>query len=464
MEGSETHDQAHVLVVPYPVQGHINPMLQFSKRLVSKGVRATLAVTVYLSKSMHMEPTGPIEIDTISDGYDEGGSAAAESFEAQQMNLQVVGSRTLHSLIQRLDESGKPVHAVIYDGFLPWALDVAKECGKLGVVFFTQTCAVNNIYYHVKKGLVELPLKGPRVSFPGLPPLDPSETPSFIYILGSYPAIYNMVVDQFVNVEDADYVLFNTFYELEKEVADWMNSNLWPLKTIGPTVPSMYLDRRLEDDRDYTLNLFKPNNDACASWLGRKPPRSVIYVSFGSMAELPAQQMAELAAALSHNRHRYNFLWIIRESEMPKLPLEFIKSTSEDECGLILPWCSQLEVLRHDSIGGFLTHCGLNSVLEAICVGVPLVAVPQWTDQPTNAKYVEDVWGTGLRARPNKDGLVGREELGLCIEEVMEGEKGKVIRENVKKWKNLAIEAMDEGGSSDRNIDEFVAKLSSSCK
>lgn len=118
--------------------------------------------------------------------------------------------------------------------------------------------------------------------------------------------------------------------------------------------------------------------------------------------------------------------------------------------------------MSHDSIGCFLTHCGLNSVLEAISLGVPLVAVPQWTDQPTNAKFVEDAWGIGLRARPNKSGTVERGELGLCIEEVMEGEKGEVIRENTKKWKNLARAAVDEGGSSDKNIDEFVATLSSS--
>lgn len=215
---SSSINQAHFLVVPYPAQGHINPMLQFSKRLVSKGVRTTLAITVHLSRSMHIEPTGQIEIETISDGYDEGGIAKAESNDAYQTSLEVVGSQTLGSLIRRLDRSVKPVHAVIYDGFLPWALDVAKECGKLGVVFFTQTCAVNNIYYHVKKGLVELPVRGPRVSFPGLPPLKPSETPSFIYVLGSYPAFYDMVVNQFSNVEQADFVLVNTFYELEEEV------------------------------------------------------------------------------------------------------------------------------------------------------------------------------------------------------------------------------------------------------
>ncbi|KAK4750857.1 hypothetical protein SAY87_004339 [Trapa incisa] len=462
---SETNQgQAHALVVPYSAQGHLNPMLQLSKRLVSKGVRTTLAITVHLFRSMYMDPSGPseVEIQTISDGYDHGGVAKAESIEAYQTSFEVVGSQTLRSLIRRLDESGKPVQAVIYDGFISWVLDVAKECGKLGVVFFTQTCAVNNVYYHVKKGLVELPLKDPTVSFPAMPRLEPSEMPSFVYALGSYPTYYDMLMEQFSNVEKADYVMVNIFYEMEKELVDWMSKNLWPVKTIGPAVPSAYLDKRLEDDKDYSINLFKPNNEACTRWLSRQRPRSVVYVSFGSMADLKPEQMAELAAALDRIRHRYSFLWIVRTSERFKLPPEFLAASAEEkegESGLILTWCSQLEVLNHGSIGCFITHCGMNSTLEAISLGVPLVAVPQWSDQTTNAKFIEDVWRVGIRARPGKSGIIDKGEFEQCIEELMEGEKGKAIRESAKIWRDLAREAVDKGGSSDKNIDEFVAAM-----
>lgn len=88
-----------------------------------------------------------------------------------------------------------------------------------------------------------------------------------------------------------------------------------------------------------------------------------------------------------------------------------------------------------------------------------MVAVPQWSDQPTNAKYVEDVWKMGIRAKPDEEGIVRREVVELCLREVMEGEKGKEIRDNARKWKKLSKEAIDEGGTSDKNIDEFVAAL-----
>ncbi|KAF8014721.1 hypothetical protein BT93_H0510 [Corymbia citriodora subsp. variegata] len=452
--------QPHVLVLPTPAQGHINPMLQFSKRLVSRGVKATLAVTVHLAASMHADPSSPVGLETISDGHDVGGFMEAGSIEAYQTDLRIVGSRTLAELIRKLDRSGRPLDAVIYDGFLPWALDVARQCSKLGVVFFTQTCAVNNVYYHVHRGLLPLPLSGPSVEVPGLPPLKPSEMPSFVYKVGSYPAFRDLLVNQFTNVDDADFVLFETFYELEKEVVEWMSANLWPLKTIGPTLPSLYLDKRLPDDTAYGIDLFTPTtSSAVSAWLSHHPPRSVVYVSFGSMADLDPSQFSELAHGLALAGHP--FLWVVRSSEQHKLPRDLMDSIPSEEA-LILPWCNQLEVLASDAIGCFVTHCGLNSVIEAICLGVPMVAMPQWTDQTTNAKFVEDVWRVGVRARADESGVVGREEVNRRVREVVGGgERGREMAESARRWMAAAKAAIGEGGSSDRNIDEFVEELTS---
>ncbi|KAA8550512.1 hypothetical protein F0562_002196 [Nyssa sinensis] len=454
MEKEQRGYKAHVLVLPYPAQGHINPMLQFCKRLVSKDVKATLVNSIYISKSMHPDPSSTINMETISDGFDEGGYAQAESPEAYLTKFRAVGSETLANLIKKLDDIGQPIDVLIYDGFLPWALDAAKEFGLLGAVFFTQSCAVNNLYYHVHEGLLPLPLSGSTISIPGLPLLEPWETPSFLYIYGSFPGFYDMVVNQFSNINKADWVFFNNFYKLEEETVDWM-AKLWKVKTIGPTIPSIYLDKRLEDDRDYGINLFKPNYSTCMNWLNERPHGSVVYVSFGSMAELEVEQMEELAWGLKGSN--YFFLWVVRASEEAKLPNNFMDGTSEK--GLVVTWSPQLEVLTHESIGCFVTHCGFNSVLEAICLGVPMVAVPQWTDQATNAKYVEDVWCMGLRTKADQKGIVRREVLESSIREVMEGEKGIEIKKNATKWKNLAKEAVDEGGSSDKNIDEFIAEL-----
>lgn len=230
---------------------------------------------------------------------------------------------------------------------------------------------------------------------------------------------------------------------------------LWPIKTIGPTIPSLYLDNRLKEDNDYGFDRFNPNTDICMKWLDSEEEASVVYVSFGSMADLGKEQMEELAEGLKMTKN--NFLWVIRESEVEKLPSKYLEETSEK--GLVLNWCPQLEVLAHRSIGCFVTHSGWNSTLEALSLGVPMVVMPQWTDQTTNAKFISDVWNVGLRVEVNQSGIVPKDEIELCIREVMEGEKGKDIKKSSVKWRELAKEAVDEGGSSDKNIEEFVAEL-----
>ena len=233
-----------------------------------------------------------------------------------------------------------------------------------------------------------------------------------------------------------------------------------PLRTVGPTIPSMYLDKRLEGDKHYGLmmspNMANPNcAEPCMNWLNSCPKRSVVYVSFGSLAEVKAEQMAELACGLK--RSNYEFLWVVRASETNKLPKGFVDETCEK--GLVVSWCPQLEVLANDAVGCFVTHCGWNSTLEALSLGVPMVAMPQWSDQTTNAKYVMDVWKVGLRAEADEKGIVRQEELEKCVKEIMEEERGKGMRMNAIKLSGLAKEAVDSGGSSDMNIDEFVASL-----
>ncbi|KAF8393832.1 hypothetical protein HHK36_020030 [Tetracentron sinense] len=453
MEKEEGASSTHVLVLPFPAQGHMNPLFQFSNRLVSKGLKVTLATTIFIAKTMKSHP-GSLIVDPISDGFDDGGWAVAEDMNIYKERFEAVGSRTLAELVEKYSHDC-PVKCLIYDSHIPWALDVAKKLGIVGASFFTQSCAVDLIYYNVSRGLLSTPVQGPTVTIPGLPLLEVNDLPSFVYYaLGSYATHLSSVLSQFSNFEKADWLLVNTFDKLEDEVVQWM-SKKWRIKTIGPTVPSMYLDKRMEGNTDYGINLFHLDTDPFVKWLNTKETSSVVYVSFGSLAELGEEQMEELAWGLK-NSNSY-FLWVVRASEETKLPSKFVEETSEK--GMVVTWCPQLEVLAHRAVGCFMTHCGWNSTLEALSLGVPMVAMPQWTDQTTNGKFVVDIWEVGLRARVDEKGIVRREDIELCIKEVMEGDKGKEIKRNVKKWKELAKEAVDEGGSSDKNIEDFIAGL-----
>ncbi|KAF6169345.1 hypothetical protein GIB67_016515 [Kingdonia uniflora] len=111
---------------------------------------------------------------------------------------------------------------------------------------------------------------------------------------GRFPVILRLILGQVSNIEKVDWVRFNSFDELEDEVAKELTKR-YSVKTIRSTVPSMYLDKHLEDDIDYGFNLFKPYKDFCLNWLNTKETRSMVYVSFWSVAVLNAEQMEELA-------------------------------------------------------------------------------------------------------------------------------------------------------------------------
>ena len=229
-------------------------------------------------------------------------------------------------------------------------------------------------------------------------------------------------------------------------------SKHWPGKLIGPMVPSAYLDGRIEGDKGYGASLWKTLSEQCIKWLETKSRNSVIYVSFGSMVSLTEEQMGEIAWGLKESG--FYFLWVVKEHERSKLPKGFIESSTEK--GLIITWCNQLEMLAHEAIGCFVTHCGWNSTLEGLSLGVPMVGIPQWSDQLTDAKFVADVWGVGVRAKEDDKGVVRKEELIGCLKEVMEGKRGQKFRMNSCIWRSKAMEAIGEGGSSDRWINKFA--------
>ncbi|KAH8502256.1 hypothetical protein H0E87_013809 [Populus deltoides] len=204
-------------------------------------------------------------------------------------------------------------------------------------------------------------------------------------------------MSQFANLDKVDWILINTFYKLECEVVDAM-SKVCPLLTIGPTIPSTYLDKSIEDEDDYGISLYEIDTSLSINWLSTKPIASVVYVSFGSCATLSSKQMEEIAWGLK--RSNFHLLWVVMGSEKGKIPEGFVEE-------------------------------------------------------------VENKGLVGVRAKVDEHGIVKREEIVICIKEVMEGDRGREMKMNSKKWKELAIEAPSEGGTSDTNINELVAMLRS---
>ncbi|XP_042391672.1 indole-3-acetate beta-glucosyltransferase-like [Zingiber officinale] len=440
---------ASVLVFPFPVQGHLNPMLLFAKRLAAKWPATTFLATRFIVQSIATQ-AGPVAVAAISDGYDAGGFASSPSLEVYLEVFEAHGARALSELMEARAAEGRPFTAVVYDTFVPWAAGVARRHGAAAVGFSTQSASVSAIYYYVRRGELAAPVEeGGRVAPPGMPEMERREFPTMALGDGAYATLAAYALEQFDGAGKDDWVLFNSFDELEGPVIECLNAHHFHAVNVGPCVPIS-----AADGASYGVNLLPAEDDVCMRWLAGLPPHSAIYVSFGSFASLSPAQMTELALGLTACGRP--FLWVVRDAERRTLPPGFSPAL-----GLIVRWSPQLAVLAHPAVGCFVTHCGWNSTLESICLGVPMIGLPQWSDQPTNAKCVETEWKVGVRARPGDGGLVTQAELERCVRAVMDGDEGEEIRRSARRWSDLARSAIQERGSTDRNLDAFVEFVNS---
>ncbi|KAK7311438.1 hypothetical protein RJT34_09578 [Clitoria ternatea] len=456
-------DHHRFLLITYPIQGHINPTIQFAKRLATIGVHVTFATTVFLHNRILNKPTLPgLTFATFSDGHDDGYRTTDDSTVVSYMSdLKHRGSEFLRNLITSAANEGRPFTCVAYTLLLPWVARVAREFHIPGAVLWIQAATVFDIYYYYFHGYADYIREKSvdptcsSIELPGLPfSLSSRDVPSFLLPSDVYTFALPSFGEQFqeFDQETKPRVLVNTFEELEPEALRTVdNITMIP---IGPLIPSAFLDGEDPSDTSFGGDIYDDSNDYL-EWLDSKAECSVVYVSFGTLAMLCRRQMEEIARGLIDSG--FSFMWVMREKQKEEAEEMSVWKELEKK-GKVVKWCCQVEVLSHVSLGCFVTHCGWNSTMESLASGVPMVAYPQWTDQGTNAKMVEDVWKTGLRVdgKVNEEGIVKAEEFSKCLQVVMGSEE---LRRNANKWKCLARDAVKKGGSSDRNLRTFLDQV-----
>ncbi|KAL1820096.1 hypothetical protein ACET3Z_014965 [Daucus carota] len=294
------------------------------------------------------------------------------------------------------------------------------------------------------------------IKLPKLSLFTSQDIPSFLLPSNEYHSSMIPVFREHIQTLEKDpnpCVLVNTFEALEKDfIHSFPSIKFLP---IGPLLPFAIQDGHDLHDKSFGGHLFQSPTENYLSWLDSKPDTSVIYVSFGSLLVLKDTQKEEILRCLRESGRP--FLWVIREIKDEEVSSLRESHCISEEAGMIVPWCSQVEVLSHRATGCFVTHCGWNSTLESMASGVPLVGCPSFSEQKTNMKIIEELWGNGIGAKGNEEGVFVREEIRRCVDIVMGGdEKGNEIKENAAKWKRLAVEAVKEGGSSYNNLLHFL--------
>nr|QEA68973.1 UGT75W1 [Panax ginseng] len=449
----------HFLLLSLPVQSHINPTLQLAKILTRSGANVTYATTTTGLGRLGALPTiDGLSYATFSDGKEHNGTLILDDYLAV---LKRVAPQSVTKLLQDLSTKGTPVTFIVYTVVLPWVAEVARDINLPSAFLFIQCATAFSIFHRffnsqdgLHDGVHDI---SPDVSvqLPGLPLFTCKDIPDFVFRHNQYYSSMVPVLQEHIQTLEKDpnpFVLVNTFDALEGDIIKSFPN--MKLLAIGPLLPSAFSDGNDLDDKSFGGTLFKnPNN--YLTWLDSKPDESVIYASFGSIVQLQETQKEEILHGLMTSNRP--FLWVIRDINEEEVKSMKLNNGIADELGFIVPWCSQVEVLCHRSIGCFVTHCGWNSTVESIIGGVPMVGCPQFSEQKTNINMVEQVWGNGIRVKENDEGVFGREEIRRCLDIVMgEEEKGKEIRRNAMKWKCLAVEAVKEGGSSHNNVKQFL--------
>ncbi|WOL13582.1 hypothetical protein Cni_G22352 [Canna indica] len=457
-EDNNAGSMPHVLMVSFPGQGHINPLLRLAKRIAAKGLLVTVSSTdemgsriaVATAKSIAQlaVPTpvgyGFIRFEFFPDGLALD-DPARKDLDSLMPSLRTACPPALAELIRRQASAGRPVSCVVNNPFIPWVLDVAVDLGIPCGVLWVQSCAVFTIYYYYYHALTEFPTADNpdlTVNLPGLTPLKPEELPTFLHWTSPYQVLKKVILEQFGNISKASWVFANTFEELEREAIAPISGRI-PIIPVGPLVEN-------DDDDSVRGDIFKAAED-CMDWLERQPPCSVVYVSLGSVVVLGDEEMAELAWGLAGCGQP--FLWVVRNDARELLPEGFEEAAGEG--GKVVEWSPQSQVLAHPALACFVTHCGWNSTQEALTAGVPVVTYPQWGDQVPDSKLLVEECGVGVRLRSP----AAREEVRLCVEAVTRGGGAEAIRKRAAEWRASATKAVAEGGSSDRHIQAFVDEI-----
>ncbi|KAL2535184.1 UDP-glycosyltransferase 91B1 [Abeliophyllum distichum] len=433
-----------ILMFPWLGYGHITPYLELAKKLTTRNF------IIYLCST-------PANLCCIKQKISE---KYAHSIQLVSLHLPTLPGLPPHlhttnglplDLMPTLKEAfdmAEPEFAnilsaikpdlLIYDFLQPWAPLAASVQNIPAVEFITSSSTMTSFMFHY--------FKKPGVEFPF----------TKIYFRDYESKFLDKLLSCASNPEEKDrasegvarsckIVLIKGSRIIEGKYIDYVSELVGKkFVTVGSLVQELG-----PDDEDFKIT----------EWLNKKEKKSTVFVSFGSEYFLSNEEIEEIAHGLELSNT--NFIWVLRfpKGEERKLeetlPKGFLERVGER--GLVVEgWAPQLKILGHDNIGGFLSHCGWNSVLESMHFGIPIIAVPMHLDQPIIARFVEDI-GVGVEVVRDSKGQLHKERLAEVIKQVVMEKSGEFVRIKAVEMK---VKISEKG---DQEIDEVVAELVDVC-
>ncbi|CAI0546439.1 unnamed protein product [Linum tenue] len=481
-----------VVFYPSPAIGHLISMVELGRLILTH--RPSLSVHIILPPAPYQaDATAPyiaaVSASTPSIAFHRLPPPPATAVFPNSPHHEMLMIETLRLTLphlrrklQQIVSESAAVHGLIVDFFNTAALSVAAELEIPCYNFFTSGAACLAFFLHFPT------LHGSHtesfgdlgrttiLEIPGAPKLPASEVPKIL--LDRNDDVYRCFLEFTTRWPEFAGLIVNTFDALESEAVRAISAGLCVPDL--PTPPLYCIGPLIGDGGARKEGGGAGSGADCLAWLDSQPKQSVVFLSFGSLGVFSREQLREIAIGLERSGQR--FLWVVRDPPSgedtrgnadvllkdPELSLEgllpdgFLERT-EGRGYVVKSWAPQVEVLGHESVGGFVTHCGWNSVLEAIRAGVPMVAWPLYAEQNFNrVLLVEEIRiALPMVERNDGSGFVEAAEVERCVKELMEIEgSGELVRRSMVEMKNAAEDALrNDSGSSRVGLVRLVDSL-----
>ncbi|KAL3533744.1 hypothetical protein ACH5RR_007265 [Cinchona calisaya] len=460
--------QLTVVMVPLPAQGHLNQLLHLSLLISSYGnipVHFVGTATHNRQAKVRVHGWDPLSISNIhfhqfhvpSYQTPPPNPNAQTKFPYQLLpsfNASINLREPIFTLLQELSSTTKRL-VVIHDSLMPYVIQDVHSISNAESYCFDSTSAFT--YYTFlweKMGKPKLPdqleLLESFGCFPSFDSCVPPEMAEFIRI-----QVESGVINS-GNLYNTCRAIEGPFLDLIAKAKMSETHRQW---AIGPLNPIVVINEEKQGSN---------KRHHCLDWLDKQAPNSVIFISFGSTTSLSDQEVEEIAIGLEKSEQK--FIWVVRDADKgdvfdgevrrAQLPEGFEERM--EKRGIILrDWAPQLEILGHLSTGGFMSHCGWNSCIESITMGVPVAAWPMHSDQPRNALLLEKVLKIGLIVSDwsRRDDLVTSVVVENVVRRLMDSAEGEEMRRRVGELSKVVKESVMDGGVSRLELDSFIAHI-----
>ena len=454
----------HVVLFPFMSKGHIIPILHLTRLLLHRRLAVTIFTTqanhAFLSESLNDTSASILDLSFSHNVPDiPAGIESTEKLPSISLFHSFANTtKVMQSDFERALQTLPHVSFMVSDAFLWWTLESASKFNIPRLVFngmsyyslsISRAVASDRLLFGAELDdelITVTPFPWIRVTRNDFEPPFTEPEPKGLKFEFTMKAI--------TATKNSYGIIFNSFNELEPLFVDFWNRKYIPKAwSVGPLC--LAEPPKVRNEARYN---YKP---IWVQWLDKKLEQrnSVLYIAFGSQTQISPAQLKEIAIGLEESK--VNFLWVIRKSESEISDDKFEERVKERGI-LVREWVDQREILMHESVQGFLSHCGWNSVLESICAVVPILAWPMVAEQPLNARMVVEEIKVGLRVETcngSVRGFVKWEGLEKMVKELMEEEKGKEVRKKSKEVAQMAKKTMEEAGSSKCTLDSLVDEI-----